>query len=201
MKWIVTLLVLVALIGAGIYWQFFYPPTVLKRATQTSLTQFTEAVATKDRAQISQALEALLTEDAEVRLEVSFFSVTRQLPPVVQEFPDRDSFIRFMDNLLYTLSDYAYEPMLQEFKLSDDRAGADVSFSSKQWADGTSYYGGIAVGMRFSSTDTLCAGSVRFEGERARLAMADCKLSLMSVPKPGEAAKIQGETLKEYLLK
>jgi hypothetical protein len=200
MQKIIIFLVVLSSIAGIAYWQFFYPPHILKNQTEAALEQFADRVATKDRTKIGEALNDLLADDAKITLGVSFFSITRQNPAVVQNF-DKANFIHFIDTVLYPMTDYAYEPVLETFELADDRQSAAVMFSSKEWADGNNYYAGTQVAMRFSSIDTKCTGQVAFADKKASLREADCTLTLMMVPKPGEAEKIKGDVLKDYLMK
>lgn len=187
------------LVGWG-YYHFLYPPSVLRRATEKTLEGFADSVATHDRAAIGAVLQRSLADAAKIHLEVSFFSLTQtQGKPVTQDF-DKAGFIRFLDNVLYTLENYTYQPELQGFTLSKDGASADVTFTSLEWADGTSYYGGVAVGMRFTST-TDCTGRVVFREKAPLLEQASCAVHMHAVPKPEEAVKIQQnpEALRQLL--
>lgn len=190
----------VALAAFG-YFQFFYPPTVLKRATASQLQQFSDAVATQDRTKVTEVLGTMLTDDAKIRLEVTFLHIIQQNNTVWAQDFDKVSFTAFIDNLLYTTHDYNYIPRLANFALSEDRSQAAVTFTSKEWADGNAYYGGIAVDSRFSS-ETECEGQVRFENQMPRLSQATCKIGFRSVPKPGAADKLKNsESLRDLLLK
>ena len=193
-KWIAPALLLLA---AG-YYMFYYPPSVHKRQVKAALSAFIEAVETKDREQIAGALERFLSDDAEIRLEIHFFSISQlETPPVVQDF-DKQSFIQFIDNTLYPLTDYAYYSQLETFEREED-GGARVVFSSREWADGSNYYGGMAVAMRFSS-NTECKAKALFESGQPRLSQAICTMQFRSVPKPSEIGKMQNmDTLRNYL--
>lgn len=188
-----------ALVAGASYYFLYHPPVVMKRATDKALMQFSEAVATKDRAKVGESLQALLTDDATIHLEVNFFSITgNPPPPMVQDF-DKASFIRFIDNTLYPLTDYMYSPNLKKFALAGDKQSAAVTFTSKEWADGSNYYGGIAVNMRFSS-DTTCEGKAVFSGKQARLQQATCSMQFRAVPKPQDLEKLQNmEGMRDYL--
>jgi hypothetical protein len=194
------LMIAALLVGGGVYHQFFYPPTLMKKAVQRSLEQFGQAVATGDRAQVGQVLDAQMADDAIVHLEVSFLSLVHQNhQPMTQDF-DKAGFVRFVDNILYSLETYHYQAQLESLLLNADRSMADITFTSKEWADGKSHYGGVAVGMRFSS-DTQCSGQVVFAGLLPKLKTARCAMSMRSVPKPEEAYKIQQnpEAMRQFL--
>lgn len=197
---IASAIVALLLIAGGVYYFAYYPPTLMKRATRDALDQFAAAVATKDRAKIGESLQALLTDDAKVKLEVRFFTIGVQVPPMVQEF-DKPGFIHFIDTVLYPMTDYFYEPKLESFESSADRQSAAVQWSSNQWADGNAYFGGAAVEMRFSSVDASCRGEAAFSEMKPRLRLADCGLTLMRVPKPGQESKLRGEALRDLLIK
>jgi len=197
---IAVLVVLLLMAGGAGYYFFYYPPVLMERATRGTLQQFADAVVTQDRARVGEALQAMLTDDARIKLEIRFFTVGAQVPPMVQDF-DKPEFMRFIDNILFSMTAYGYEPELETFVLSDDARAAAVTFSSRHWADGTSHYGGLSVDMRFSSTDGMCKGEVVFEGQTPRLRLADCGMTLMRVPKPGQAEKLRGEAVRDFLLK
>ncbi len=202
MKNLITILLLVVVfIGAGLYYSFAYPPNVLKKRTDAALQSFAESVATKDRAKISESLKTLLTDDAKIQLNISFFSFIQANAnkPITQDF-NKDTFISFIDNVLYPLIDYSYTPTLENFTLSEDEQTASVTFTSKQWADGAALFGGVAVDTR-TSADATCEGQVRFAGDKAQLAQAVCAMTLRTAPKPGQEHKIQSSTeaMREYL--
>jgi len=200
MRLFLPLLLALLLIAGGTYYQFYYPPMVKKHATEHALQHFADAVATKDRAKIGEALQQWLTDTAHIRLEIGFFSLAQPEggKPATEDF-DKPTFITFIDNILYSLSDYDYRAQLHDFSLSADGKIASVAFASQAWGDGMSYYGGTGINMRFSS-DSACEGEVAFDGEKPRLDKVTCKMQLRSVPKPGEAEKLQNpETLREFL--
>lgn len=180
---ILTVISILAL--GGIWYFFFYPPEVLQRHTQGALNGFSEAVATKDRANIGAAMKALLADDAKVRFSVSMVSGGGAARPEAEDFSKAD-FITFVDNILYSLSDYAYSapPRLDAFTISADRKTAAVVFSSKERAEGPDWVAGTKLNMQFSS-DTLCHGEVRFAPE-PQLENADCAMQLRMAPKPGQ---------------
>ena len=186
-KWL--LLFVALLIAAVSYYEFFYPPRVLRRAAEDALKQFAGAVASQDRAEVGKALEKFLADDARVTLEVNFFSATRQVPAMTQDFT-KPSFITFIDNTLFPLTDYAYEPEIRDFSLSPDGKMAAVVFTSREWADGNNYYGGLSIATRFSS-ETTCKGEVGVAPEGILLQRVDCSMQLRSVPKPGEYQKLR----------
>jgi len=193
MKWTAIIAAFLAIAIAGYY--FLYPPKVLERKTEAALMDFAKVVATKDRAKIGQALGRLLTDDAKIHLDVSFFSLSKieetgSGGKVVGQDFDKASFLTFIDNILYTLEDYSYEPVLRDFTLSPDHKNATITFASREFADGVSYYGGTAVNVRFSSV-TFYDGDVSFAGAQPALDKLTFKMELRMVPKPDQAAKFQ----------
>ncbi len=188
---LVPIIVAVAAGLGGAYYFFFHPPVVLKRATSQALGQFAASVASQDREKIKQSLQALVADDAKIHLEVTFVALMRQggAPAVVQDFTKAD-FITLVDTTLYSLTAYDYQPELQSFALAEDHKTAAITFTSKQYADGNSYYAGTAVNMRYSA-DVTCEGTASFTKETPQLSQASCKMELRSVPKPGEAQKMQ----------
>lgn len=190
---------IIAALGGGYYFMF-NPNVVYQRACEKTLHQFAETIATKDRPQIAGAFDTFLTDDARIGLEVDFFSLSRPNgnPGNMQEF-DKETFKTFIDNVLYPLTDYSYQPTLTSFKLASDHKTAAVTFESKEWADGSSYYGGMAVGVRFSS-ETSCEGEVVFEEKTPRLSHASCKIQMRNVPKPGQEDKLRSpEALRDLI--
>ncbi|NBO19151.1 MAG: hypothetical protein EBV03_08010 [Proteobacteria bacterium] len=197
-----VLIVLLAMVAGGIYYKFFHVPSLLKAETENALQSFSEAVATHDRAKVGQVLGERLDAPVKIHLEVTWLSLTHKGSAPVKEDFDKSSFLTFVDNILYSLESFSYEPQLEAFHLSSDRASADVVFTSKEWGDGKSFYGGISVMMRFSS-DTRCEGKVVFKGGRALLQEANCSMSLRAVPKPEEAYKLQQspEAMQQFLMR
>jgi hypothetical protein len=196
MKLPAIIVALLLAIGLPAYFIFFSPSATLKRATNKSLQQFAQAVVSQDRGKVGASLRELLTDNAKIHLTVQLLSITQPVPPMAQEM-NKEQFIGFLDNVLYTLTDYHYEVKLEEFVLADDRKTAAVKFSSKEWADGSGLYGANSVQMRFSGS-TLCEGQAAFEGKLARLSQASCKEEYRAVPKPGEFNKVK-EELKEQI--
>ena len=183
MKPIASLVIALIVIVVAIAGYHFSGSQVKKRATQAALSQFADAVATKDLKKVQDALGSLLTDDAKIRLEVHFFSIGNDRPAMEQNF-DKTQFIKFIDNTLYSLVDYSYTPTLQTL---DKETGA-VVFTSGEWADGKNMMGGVSVDMRYSSS-TECTGNVAFENEVVRLKNAVCKMQFRQVPKPGQEGK------------
>ncbi len=197
---IVILVFVLGAMAGGLYYQFYYPPSAMERATEKALEQFSAAVETQDRAKVGEALQALLTDDAKIHLEVNFFSISDPTGgrAVIQDF-DKPTFITFIDNILFTLADFHYAPRLREFAASDDRMSAATEFTSYARGDGPSYYAGIAVTMRFS-TDTTCTGRADFNGGAPRLAEANCKVLLRTVPIDRDMHKLKNpDAIQEML--
>jgi len=173
---------------------------VLERKAATLLAEFSQTVAGKDRAKISEALQRNLTDNATVHLTGRFISLLHiENPKIVEQEMDKAAFIAFIDNILFTMTDYAYEPELITFELSDDRKKASARFTSREWADGANHYAGVSVGMRFSSHSD-CTGQVAIDGDAMRLERVNCKLDFSAVPRPEEAHKLgNSEVLQQWL--
>jgi len=200
MKALPVLALLLLAIGGGAYYQLFYPPKVLERETETALAALSTAVLSHDRAKVSAALQDSLMDTAKIHLEVRLYSVTQMDggKPAIQDFTKAD-FITFIDNVLYPLTEYSYQPELQSFTLSPDRKSAAVTFTSREFADGTEQYSGTAVGMRYSS-ETDCTGQVVFEPKKVLLDNVSCNVRMSIVPRPEEAYKLRDqEALRQYL--
>lgn len=145
MKWIALLLAL-AIASAGGYFLFF-APSAAERQLQSVLDDMQRSVATKDRAKIAEALEALLADDAKITLVISFPSFGNGASKsVVQPF-DKTGFIQFIDNILYSMNDYGFTA-----KTHGSKARA-MLVKGEAWSDGLSYNGGIGIPMRFTTDD------------------------------------------------
>ena len=186
---IIAIVSIIPLLVGGVYYAAFYPPVVLKRATQSTLDSFSAAVATKDRAKISDQLKRLLTDSAHIRLEVTYMKLFQQNnPAIVQEFGTPALFITFIDNILYSLENYSFDANLTHFELAPDKKTADVAFHSIAQAEGNSSFDGTRISLHFVA-DTTCHGHVLFDYKIARLSDAVCILQLTSLPKNGEEKK------------
>jgi len=196
MRW---LAIIVLFIAGGAYYQFYYPPMVLKHKTEAVLADFGKVIESKNRSSIGSRLEQLLTEQPKLHLDVFFLSFGQpDTRPVAQDF-DKANFISFVDNIIFSLNDYGYQAELQNFNLSKDRTAADITFTSQEWGEGLSYYGGASITMHFSST-TICEGHVIFTSEKPQLDRLSCAMKLFSLPKPGEENKLQDpEVLRQFL--
>lgn len=188
MRWLALATLLIA---GAIYCLLFYPPVVLEGKTEAALDRLATSVQLKDRDAVAASFNQLLTADAAIKLDVNFLSFGTQAPKnsLVQEF-DKSQFILFIDNVLYPLTNYGYQPELQDFTLSDDRKTAHVTFSSQQWAEGASLMGGVRLGMRYNS-HADCKGRVAFEESGVLLKEASCTVSLRPTPteSPSEILK------------
>ncbi len=181
MKNIASLLIALTLLMGGM--GYYYVSGEKKREAQAALQQFADAVASKDQKKVSAALTQLLTDDAKIHLTVNFFSIGNARPAMDQDF-DKAQFITFIDNILYSLTDYSYTPSLTSL---NSKTGA-VTFHSSEWADGANMMGGVSLNMRYSSSSE-CTGNVTFENKTARLTQATCQLQFRQVPKPGQEGK------------
>lgn len=186
MKPLLTILVLLLLtMGGGYYYQFYYPPNAAKRHVEKALQQFAAAVETQDRAKVSEALNALIADEAVIHLDVEILAITQQTgsKPLSQDF-DKQAFITFIDNILYTVTDYHYYPKLNMLEYREGGAPMPVEFASHERGQGNAYYAGVQVMMQFS-TDTACTGQVVFTGETPKLLQASCNVGLRMIPKGG----------------
>ena len=199
MKKYVLGIVGVVVLGS-VYYSFLYPPHLLYKETQKALEAFAEAVRSQDRAKVGDVLRAHIADDAAIHMEVNIFSLTQNsAKPMSSDFT-KQSFLTFMDNVLYPLEHYEYQPELTEFTLNKARDGADVQFTSREWADGHNHYAGVEVGMRFSS-ETECSGHVLFVQKVPMIDKANCQVAMRMVPKPEEAYKLQSnsEAMQQFL--
>lgn len=193
--------IIFAVAGFG-YYQYLHVPHLLEEATEAALASFTEAVATQDRARVAEVLERHIAEDAAIHIEVTFLSLTQHgARPVAEDFT-RQGFLTFMDHVLFPLDRFYYMPQLERFELRPAGDAADIYFLSREWADGRSHYGGVAVGMRFSS-ETACEAQVTFRERVPAIRTASCRISMRAVPLPEEAHKLRGNpaALQQLLLR
>jgi hypothetical protein len=201
MKNIILIVIALGITLGGIYFAFFNPATIMRHAAEAEAQKLNEAFATKDRAKISAALNTLLTDDAHIKLTVEFVSLTQQgQKPMAQDF-DKASFITFMDNIIYSLSDYAFGMKVENFALGADKNTAAASLPSWQWGDSTSnsFYAGITTNVRYLGA-TSCDGTLRFENKIPRLSGATCTLELHVTPRSGEGDALSSpEQLRDML--
>lgn len=201
MKTPLTIFVIVALaMLGGLYYQFYYPPSAMKHATEKSLQQFAAAVETQDRAQVSAALDALIMDDAVIHLDVEILAITQQTgrKPLSQDF-DKQAFITFIDNILYTVTDTHYYPKLKMLEYRSDGTPMPVEFTSNERGEGNSYYAGVQVMMQFT-TDTTCTGQVVLAGETPKLSQASCSIGLRMIPTGGPGQTLHdNETVRQML--
>jgi hypothetical protein len=183
--------VLILVIAASVaYYQFLYPPTLFKHKVQHALDDFSTTVSTKDQSKIKQALNLLLSDSSKVQLEVSFYNLSQPTgsPLLAQDF-DKLSFLTFVDNIVYSLDAYGMTPHIQICDLDKEHKTAKIMFTSSEWAEGKSYYGGISMNTRFS-TETTCTSDVTFNSTFVIVDSLTCKMKLLSLPKDGEEKKM-----------
>lgn len=191
-----------ALAGASTYYYHTHDPlAILRHRAEQAFADTAQAVASKDLNQVSQALQRYLAEDAQIHLEVRFFTLTQAYDgkPMVEDFT-KASFITFINNILYSMEQYSYEPTLGELTPAKDFKSAAIRFTSKELASGNSYYAGTAIGTQFSS-ETECEGEMAAPDGNPRLSKASCIMHLRTAPKPEEAHKLENnpEALRQLL--
>lgn len=180
------------LMAGGLYYTLLYPPSIMKRNTENALQRYSDAVETQDRAKVGAAISELLTDDAKVHLEVTFSTISAaNTHPMTQDF-DKAQFLSFVDNILYTLTDYHTRPKLEEFTLNGE--AANVKFKATQWADGPTYYTGVTLQAHFTG-DTQCTGEAVFTDMQPKLKSANCAMLLRSV------AKTDSKSLEDVMKK
>ena len=187
MKFIlVGIAALLFVVLSGAYYYFAWPPMVLRHKTEHALVTFNRAVATHDRAKISEALKTLLAPQAHIKLEISFFSPLKQnVPATVQDF-DKEQFLAFVDNVLYSLKTYSFDATLHGFTLSADRKMADVVFNSQNTAEDLLFYAGMGANMHFNA-DIVCTGRADFGDAEPVLDNAECTVQLTMSAQQGQA--------------
>ena len=196
------LIVLTILFWLALGWyHYLYPPVVMKRAASEAFEKLQVAFETRDREQISLALTEFIADDSTPTLEVSFFSIIQQegVRPMMERFKQKGSFLTFIDNVLYPLDDYGLHSFdINTMRLNADSSAADITFKTKQWGDGLSYYAGAGVRMRYSA-DADCAGTLYLK-PKVQLGNFSCRVLLRTMPRPEETGKMRDSAvLKDYL--
>lgn len=185
----ILLILLVVIMMPLVYLRFFYPPNVLERETKNAIAQFSIGVMSQDRAVVQESLQNLLSDDAKVQLEVSVLQVLNEQggPVTTQDF-DKTSFVTFVDNILYTLTDYNYESWVDRFKLSEDYKTAQFDYSSQAAASGGAYYAGTKIPMRFTA-DISCGGQVSYDTGNPQITSMHCSVKFRSLPQTSATGK------------
>lgn len=193
MKGVIPLVVMALLLAGGMAAYYFSEGQSRSREMRAGLRKISDVVATKDRAKIGAALNEFLTDDAQIHLSVQFFAIGNQ-PPVMDQQFDKAQFITFIDNLLYSSTDYGNNTQLATL----DVKSSEITFVSNDWADGANMLGGTSIDMRYTLSSE-CTGTAYF-ALKAQLQKADCKVSFHQIPKPGQEGKIlQKGNLMELL--
>lgn len=201
MRTLIFILVVLLVAGGGIYYYYhIYPPVVLRSQVQDRLAAFDTAVGTKQRGNVTGMLGELLAEDARIGLNVGFYTLSQRHgnTPSAQEFT-KESFVAFIDNLLYTLEEYSSLSQLQTFRLAEDRKTATTDFHLQGAATGMSYYGGLGVGMQFSA-DTNCQADISFALTPPQMTRLTCEVKFRSSPKPSEVEKLKTPEAYQQLM-
>jgi hypothetical protein len=187
-------LIILALVLVGGMLSYHYSPLqVRKRAVMEALEVYKEAVATKEREKVLGAFDALLADDAQVRLEIHFFAIANRHQPMEQKF-DKAQFLTFIDNIIYSLKDYGSSPKFAALDAVHD----EVSITSGEWGEGTDMMGGLAIDMRYSLSSE-CKGLAVFEPEPVKLKSLDCKVTLAQMPKPGQEGRLSKGSIMQMI--
>lgn len=199
MKAILILLTFVisGLLG-GLYYQFLYPPSVMKREIEKMLGQVSAAVETQDRAKVAEALGVVIADDALIHLsvETSLGLQPTGQRPVSQDF-DKASFIAFIDNLLYSVNNVHFYPKLDDLAYRADEPVL-VHLSSRVLAVGPAYYAGTQITMRFTA-ETACDGMVAVGNPPPQVKQMICQVGLRITPADGSQAIFDNKTVKEMI--
>jgi hypothetical protein len=184
-KPLIILVAVIVFMFVGYYFTFLTPSAVMRNKTEKVLQQLSATVESQDRAKVAEALTQFFTDDAKIHLDVTFSSISASnLRPISQDF-DRAIFLQFIDNVLYTLTDYHAPLSLTDFALTDNVA--KVQFKSVPRADGPSFFSGVTLQVHFSG-DVQCSGEVTFEHEQAKFKTMHCNVLLRSMAKGDSAA-------------
>lgn len=110
MKKIIVAVLAIALAFAA-YHVWFSADAKQMRVLQTRLDVLAAVVESQDRERILQSMKPLLSEQAEVVLEVRIIAPVGQkvVSSVKQNF-DKQSFSAFVDNILYSMREYKFNP-------------------------------------------------------------------------------------------
>ncbi len=151
---------------------FIYPSLVMRHKTVQALEELNAAVAARERTKINAALKQMLAERAHIKLNVRFLFASRpNSPPVAQEF-DKEHFLAFVDNILYSLEDYRFDARLQDFH-PDKARKAEISFHASGRAKDSAYLSN----MRYD-IGADCAGQADFNTSQAVWDDMECTVLL-----------------------
>lgn len=194
---------LCAVILYGLYYYYLSPDQRKKWAVESALFELRDAAEASERKRVGYVIEDYLAPSAKVRLNVHFFKMLKPEGAPQSLTFDEPSLINFVDNILYSMQMYRFEPQLDLFELNDDKNIASVAFRADAWSDGETHYAGVKVMSRFSADVDCKARVVYAKGDSDPLIQEmTCDVHVRVVPKADEASKISQnpEALKQLLL-
>lgn len=97
---VISLLIIVL----GVVMVFVYPYYHIRKQAQQQLDTLTAAVATQKTEEVQRALGAMLKDDAQVQLDVTFFAAPGQQAPAIRQSFDKAGFLRFIDVTMYSVT-------------------------------------------------------------------------------------------------
>lgn len=191
----------IALLAGIFYIQYIHPTRKLRVRTEAVFDKLREATEESKREEVGYVLENYISPTAKIILNVHFFSLSQQKKDESALSFDKPSFIRFVDNVIYSMESYHFFGDLSTFELNDAHTMAMVSFKAKAWADGKNHYGGLEIMSRFS-TDATCEAQVIFVDAEPFIEQMTCDVPVRIVPKAEEAGRISQDpnALKDLIL-
>lgn len=174
------LLWLLAIFFTGGVFYYASDAQLKNRVMRQELQRLEQAVASKNLAATSAAISDLLAEEATIKLQI-ITAETGGKPMIEQDFT-KASFLSFIGNTLYSLSDYHYTASLASVNPETNV----VQFTSAESGEGIEKTHGMAITMRYHST-TGCTGRAVFTSNHAKLTELTCKIHFSEAPKITEA--------------
>lgn len=178
-KIILIPVIVLCLLVAGLASWYYNPEHVAKREVEALLQEFSNTVSGQDRAAIAGFLNEYLSPDASIDLNVTWSMVGyRGTAPLSRQHFDRESFIRFIDNLLYSLDEYQFQISLEEFKLLEDTHRAEAKTYAWGKARGGDYRGGMRISQRYGLVVNCTGTLLRGDTVKPRLQSTTCTVGV-----------------------
>lgn len=168
---------------ATVHHYFFYPPVVERDRTEAGLHAITNAVSTGDVGRIREEALHYLSDDAEIRLDITYTSLEEDgessKPAISYDFK-KSLFSAYLNNLFRSLSGFTFYAQVQDFRIDKDWDTANVLIVSGGSAVGQSRFMTRARMSRFSF-EAACSAHLILTGSRPVADKVKCQLF---VPRP-----------------
>jgi hypothetical protein len=127
-------LVLFLIFGGGVFYHFVYSaPAQQSHGMRDLLAELTNMVGTQVPDLVITELRFSFTDNARIHMEVNFPPPPGQKTPIklAQDF-DRDSFVRYIQNLLANTNHYAFESAMGSSHYDENLKATIVEFTAKE---------------------------------------------------------------------